>query len=242
MMNVLNLTELTTTVYGGINLVDTVRNSSLVVNIILFFLLIVSIACWGIIAYKFIQYRKAVLETEKFMSIFWKNIPHDEVRTKCNKMSESPVAMVFLAGYNELKETRESWEEKGIAVIGSKVEELTENVERSMRREAQTKIQILENRLPFLATTASAAPFIGLFGTVYGIMNAFHQIGKTGSATLGTIAPHLSEALVTTAFGLIAAIPATIFFNHFNSILQKFENESLNVISDFINHIKRSNV
>jgi biopolymer transport protein TolQ len=242
MTSLIGMSELTTVAYGGMNLVDTVKNSSFVVNLILFFLLIVSVACWGIIAYKFIQYRKAVIETEKFMSIFWKNLPHDEVWTKCNKMSESPVAMVFLAGYNELKETRESWEDKGLAVIGTKVEELAENVARSMKREAQTKIQILENKLSFLAPTASAAPFIGLFGTVYGIMNAFHEIGKTGSATLGTIAPHLSEALVTTAFGLVAAIPATIFFNHFNAVLQKFENESMNVISDFINHIKRSNV
>jgi len=242
MTSLAGINSLMTTVYSGISLVDTVRNSSLVVNIILFFLLIVSVACWGVIAYKFIQFRKAVIETEKFMSIFWKNLPQDEVWKKCNKMSESPVAMVYLAGYNEFKETKESWEEKGIAVIGSKVEELAENVARSMKREAQTKVQLLENKLPFLATTASAAPFIGLFGTVYGIMNAFHEIGKTGSATLGTIAPHLSEALVTTAFGLVAAIPATIFFNHFNSLLQKFENESLNVMADFINHIKRSNV
>ncbi|HDT11910.1 MAG TPA: hypothetical protein ENN58_04145 [bacterium] len=242
MVSLTGANKLANSVYSSINLIDTVRNSSLVVNFILFFLLIVSIACWGIIAYKFIQYRKAIIETEKFMAIFWKNLPHDEIWTKCKKMSESPVAMVFLAGYIEQKETKDSWEEKGLAVIGSKVEELAENVARSMKREAQTKIQVLENKLPFLATTASAAPFIGLFGTVYGIMNAFHEIGKTGSATLGTIAPHLSEALVTTAFGLVAAIPATIFFNHFSSVLQKFENESLNVISDFINHIKRSNV
>lgn len=234
--------SLTSLVTGGLNLTETVQNSSLAVNLILLFLIVLSVVSWGLIAYKFVQYRKAVLETEKFVSLFWKNMNPEEIWGKCNKMKDSPVAMVFSAGYSECKETKESWENKGIAVIGTKVEELAANVERTMRRETQTRIQILENRLQLLATTASASPFIGLFGTVYGIMNAFQEIGKTGSATLGSIAPHLSEALVTTAFGLIAAIPATIFFNYFNAQLQKFENESMNIASDFINQIKRSNV
>ena len=149
---------------------------------------------------------------------------------------------LFSAGYTEFKETKQVWEGKGLAVIGSKVDELAQNVERTMRRESQARIQLLESRLQFLATTASASPFIGLLGTVYGIMNAFEEIGKTGSATLGSIAPHISEALVTTAFGLIAAIPATVFYNYFLSFLTKFENESSNITSDFINQIKRSNV
>jgi len=236
------MSSLTESVVGGMNLTETVRNSSFTVNLILLFLVIISIISWGLIAYKFIQYRKAVIETEKFVSIFWKNMNPDEIWQKSNKMKDSPVSQVFCAGYQELKDTKESWESKGIVVIGTKVDELAANVERTMKRETQSRTQILESRLQFLATTASASPFIGLFGTVYGIMNAFQEIGKTGSATLGSIAPHLSEALVTTAFGLIAAIPATVFYNYFNGQLQRFENEALNVAIDYINQIKRSHV
>jgi biopolymer transport protein TolQ len=242
MVAISQITHFSELITGGMNLTETVKNSSLAVNLILLFLVVISVISWGLIAYKFIQYRKAVIETEKFVSIFWKNMEPEEVWMKSNKMKDSPVALVFCAGYQELKDTKESWENKGIAVIGSKVDELAANVERTMLREIRSRLQILENRMQILATTASASPFIGLFGTVYGIMNAFQEIGKTGSATLGSIAPHLSEALVTTAFGLIAAIPATIFFNYFNGQLQKFENEAVNVATDFINQIKRSHV
>lgn len=235
------LKALTTTV-GSLNLVSTLKNSSFAVNFLLFVLILMSIISWALIAYKFIQYRKAILETEKFVKIFWKNLNSEEVFTKSSKMVNSPVVTVFLEGFKELQETKESWEEKGVEVIGSKVDELAANVDRAMRRETHAKLQSLENGLQFLATTASASPFIGLFGTVYGIMNAFQEIGKTGNATLGSIAPHLSDALVTTAFGLIAAIPAAVFFNYFNAQLQKFENEALNVAADFLNQIKRSNV
>lgn len=242
MINASQIQLINDTLIGGINLTETIKNSSFTVNLILLFLMVISAISWGIIVYKFIQYRKAVLETEKFVSIFWKNMSHDEIMEKCKNMNESPIAQVFKAGYNELNETRESWEKKGIAVVGAKVEELTENVNRAMFRESQSKNQLLESKLQFLATTASASPFIGLFGTVYGIMNAFQEIAKTGSATLGSIAPHLSEALVTTAFGLIAAIPATIFYNYFNAQLQKFDHEAMNVTTDFVNQIKRNNV
>jgi len=225
---------------SGINIVEVVKNSSLVVNIILFFLVVLSIACWGIIIYKFVQYRKAMVATEQFVNIFWKNLNYVDVFKKSEMFKDSPVTAVFRAGYSEFSETKNSWEEKGINVIGSKVDELVDNIERAMKREGQTSIQIMENFLPILATTATASPFVGLFGTVWGIMNAFHEIGKTGNATLGTIAPSLSEALVTTAFGLAAAIPAAIFYNYFNSKLQKLEGEGTNIISDFLNHIKRS--
>lgn len=237
-----SLNFVTDSLISGLQLAETVKNSSLLVNIMLFVLIIASIASLAIIAAKFMQYKQAVAETGKFVEIFWKNKDIDEVFSKTSNLKKSPVSSVFLAGYAEFKETRESWEEKGIVIVGGKVDELAANVDRAMRRETHVRIQMLENGLSFLATTATASPFIGLFGTVYGIMNAFQEIGKTGSATLGSIAPHLSDALVTTAFGLIAAIPASVAFNYFNAKLQKFENESLNVAADFLNQIKRSNV
>lgn len=226
----------------GLQLAETVKNSSLLVNIMLFVLIVSSIASLAIIAFKIVQYRKAAFETKKFVYIFWKTKDLDDVAKKAAILGNSPVCSVFSAGYAELKDTRESWEEKGIAVVGGKVDELAANVDRAMRREIHVRIQLLESGLSFLATVATASPFIGLFGTVYGIMNAFQEIGKTKSATLGSIAPHLSDALVTTAFGLIAAIPASVAFNYFNAQLQKFENESMNIAADFLNQIKRSNI
>ena len=239
---VINLNFAASSLTGGLQLAETVKNSSLLVNIMLIALILASVVSLAIIAAKFVQYRMAVLETAKFVDIFWKNKDIQEVSSKTASLTKSPVAAVFAAGYAEFKETKESWEEKGIVIIGGKVDELAANVDRAMRREIHVRTQLLENGLSFLATTATASPFIGLFGTVYGIMNAFQEIGKTGSATLGSIAPHLSDALVTTAFGLIAAIPASIAFNYFNARLQKFENESMNIAADFLNQIKRSNV
>jgi biopolymer transport protein TolQ len=242
MVDLVMVNRLASSSIGGLNLIETVKNSSLTVNLILLFLIVLSVVCWALIAFKFIQYRKAVIDTEKFVMLYLENDDMERILKRSKKLQNSPIATLFLAGYQELEKTRKSWEDRGIAVVGSKVDDLTMNVERAMKREGMTRIGILENRLSLLATTAAASPFIGLFGTVYGIMNAFHEIGKTGSATLGTIAPSLSEALVTTAFGLIAAIPAAIFFNYFNARLQKFENESMNIIADFTNYIKRSNV
>lgn len=236
------LSALSSSMTADLHLVETVKNSSFLVNFMLFVLIAASIISLGIIIFKFVQFRMATLETEKFVADFWKNKELDELFAMGRKMKYSPVSAVFIAGYSEFKDTKESWEDKGVAVIGGKVDELAENVDRAMRKETHARMQLLENRLQFLATTASASPFIGLFGTVYGIMNAFQEIGKTGNATLGSIAPHLSDALVTTAFGLIAAIPASIFFNYFSAQLQKFENESVNISADFLNQIKRSNI
>ncbi len=239
---IINLNFAANSLTTGLQLAETMKNSSLVVNIMLVALLLASMISLAIIAAKLIQYRMAFIETAKFVDVFWKNKEAQDVAVKTASLTKSPVAAVFAAGYAEFKETKESWEDKGIVIIGGKVDELAANVDRAMRRETHVRIQILESGLSFLATTATASPFIGLFGTVYGIMNAFQEIGKTGSATLGSIAPHLSDALVTTAFGLIAAIPASVAFNYFNARLQKFENEALNVSADFLNQIKRSNV
>ncbi len=239
---IINLSVAANSLTAGLQLAETVKNSSLLVNIMLFALILASVISLAIIAVKFVQYRQAAIETAQFVDIFWKNKEAQDVAAKTATLTKSPVSAVFAAGFVEFKDTKESWEDKGIVVIGSKVDDLAANVERAMRREIHVRTQLLENGLSFLATTATASPFIGLFGTVYGIMNAFQEIGKTGSATLGSIAPHLSDALVTTAFGLIAAIPASVAFNYFNARLQKFENESMNIAADFINQIKRSNV
>jgi biopolymer transport protein TolQ len=240
MNSVLFLIDAAAQAATAISIIAVVKNSSLVVNIVLGGLVVLSVLCWGVIIFKFIQHRRAVIATEQFIELFWKNMDFQEVYRKSEKLQDSPIATVFRSGYTEFSDTKKSWESKGIHVVGSKVDELVANIERAMKREAQTRNQLLENSLTLLATTASSAPFIGLFGTVWGIMDAFHVIGITGNATLGTIAPAISEALIATAFGLAAAIPAAIFYNYFTSNMQKREGEATNITSDFLNSIKRS--
>ncbi len=233
-------TKVSSSLIGEISVLEVIKHSSLTVNLILLTLILMSVACWAIFIYKFIQYKKAVIATEQFIEIFWRNMDYKDVYQKSEMFKDSPITTVFRAGYAEFFETKDSWEKMGIRVTGTKVDELAANISRAMHRESQTRMHILENRLTLLATTASAAPLMGLLGTVWGIMNAFHEIGKAGSASLATVSPAISEALVTTAAGIIAAVPAAVMFNYFNSKLQQIEGEATNIIADFLNYIKRS--
>ena len=115
----------------------------------------------------------------------------------------------------------------------------TENVKRALRRATNAEMARMAQMVPFLATTGNTAPFIGLFGTVWGIMNSFHGIGLTGSASLAVVAPGISEALVATAAGLAAAIPAVIAFNHFSNRIGILETELYNFSADFLNIVER---
>ncbi len=115
-----------------------------------------------------------------------------------------------------------------------------DNLERSIRKAVETEVSDLESRLPILATTGSTGPFIGLFGTVWGIMGSFQQIGRTGSASLAAVAPGISEALITTAIGLAAAIPAVVLYNYFVSQIRRQEISLNNFSADFLNIVKRN--
>lgn len=148
-------------------------------------------------------------------------------------MKESPVSQVFRAGYVELaKLTGEG--------TGGKVDsDGLENIERALRRAATSELTHLEAQTPFLGTTAAAAPFVGLFGTVWGIMRAFNEIYVAGNANLATVAKPISEALIATAVGLFAAIPAVVAYNHFVSRIKVLDAEMANFASDFLNIVKR---
>jgi biopolymer transport protein TolQ len=144
---------------------------------------------------------------------------------------------VFLAGYNELnyqlKSRGETSESEPVRIQN------LESVARALVRATNAEVLKLERRLPFLATTGSATPFIGLFGTVWGIMASFHGIGLKGSATLAVVAPGISEALVATAAGLGAAIPAVVAYNHYVNRVRGLETEMANFANDLLNIIKR---
>jgi biopolymer transport protein TolQ len=205
-------------------------------KVIMAILLLFSILSWSVIALKWRTVRRASRESEQFLDAFWSSKRLDTIYQKSESLAFSPVSQVFRAGYIELSKLRKKSE--GAEAVDTQLGDL-ESVERSMRRAASSELTSLEALVPFLATTGSTAPFIGLFGTVIGIINSFRDIGMMGNANLATVAPGIGGALVATAFGLFAAIPAVIAYNYFLTRIRVLDVEMQNFSSDFLNIIKR---
>ncbi|MBI3179930.1 MAG: MotA/TolQ/ExbB proton channel family protein [Deltaproteobacteria bacterium] len=180
--------------------------------------------------------RRSYRESEEFLDAFWSSKRLDAIYQRSETLSASPVSQVFRAGYIELAKIKKKGEQdpEGDTQLGA-----MESVERSMRRTASAELTGMESLVPFLATTGATTPFIGLFGTVIGIVNSFQDIGRMGNANLTTVAPGIGGALVATAFGLFAAIPAVIAYNFFLSRIHLLDTEMQNFSSDFLNIIKR---
>jgi biopolymer transport protein TolQ len=195
------------------------------VKLILLMLLAASVLTWAILYQKSKIIKAARSDDEKFIDYFWSSKSLDEISNNIDAFEHSTVAKVFAAAYRELRKMP--------------VPEIT-NLERSLNRAQMVQLDQLEKHVDWLATTASAAPFIGLFGTVWGIMNSFQGIGATGSANLAVVAPGISEALIATAVGLAAAIPASIGYN---SLLSKIKRCSLDMETfsqEFLNMVQRN--
>ncbi len=210
---------------------------------IMLILLTISIVSWGIMLNKGRLVRRAVRESEIFLDSFWGSKRLDAIYQRCQELKESPVGQVFRAGYIELAKLRKK-SEGSVDGHGAHSTEDTqlgdlESIERSMKRAAAAELTALEATVPFLATAASTSPFIGLLGTVIGIINAFADIGQMGNANLATVAPAIGGALVATAFGLFAAIPAVVGYNYFVTRIRTIETEMQNFSADFLNIIKR---
>jgi biopolymer transport protein TolQ len=218
---------------ANLGVIDLVYQSGPVAKFVLVLLLIASIFCWSIIFTKWITLRKVREENNEFLEIFTHGKTIEEVLEKSEKYSSSPIAAVFRSGVRELKKL--SGEEMQHASSGK-----IENIQRAIFRASGSEIASLENKLGWLATTASAAPFVGLFGTVWGIMDSFHNIGATGSASLAVVAPGISEALITTAVGIGAAIPAVIAYNQFAGQIRRVAVDMEGFSQDFINIVQRS--
>lgn len=208
----------------------------LAVFIILIFFSVVS---WAIIIFKLIQIHKANSESVRFMDFFWKTKRFDTIAAQADRFSSSPLVMLFNEGYSELKQLMDAegkQEQGGISTdLGG-----VANVSRALRRATNQEVNRLEKYTTFLATTGSASPFIGLFGTVWGIMVAFEGIGRTGSASLAVVAPGISEALRATAIGLIAAIPAVMAYNHFQHKIRVLVKEMDSFSTEFLNIVQRN--
>jgi biopolymer transport protein TolQ len=219
------------------DIIQMMVHAGLVVKIVLSILLLFSLISWTIIFTKWNLLRKAKQETDYFLELFWENKEFAKVFDESDDLTNSPIANLFRSGYSELGRTRSlqpnlgSGDETGIQLY-------VENIERTLKKTLIQQNHRLEKALSFLATTGNAAPFIGLFGTVWGIMEAFRGIGLKGSASLAVVAPGISEALIATAVGLAAAIPAVVAYNFSQRVMElRTEMDSFN--SDFLGIIKR---
>jgi biopolymer transport protein TolQ len=221
-------------------LVTMVIGAGPVVQLVLYILVLFSVFSWGIIFYKLRQVRVARRQSERFIEIFWDTKNLTTIHTTSQELKQSPVAQVFRAGYQELvRLTRAKRQSNpGEGEITTELGGI-DNVERAMKRAANQEITRLERALTFLATTASATPFIGLFGTVWGIMTAFRGLSVTQSSSIQAVAPGIAEALIATATGLVAAIPAVVAYNHFARQIRVLSAEMENFSSEFLNIAER---
>jgi len=205
-------------------------------------LLFLSIGSWAIMISKVIQYRRADKHGEQFLEVFRRSKRFSEVNAVAGKLFGTPMVGLFQAGYAEIDAQVKAAQEAakaGAPASSFRVKSL-ESVERSLRRAIGIELSVLGRGQPFLATTAAASPFIGLFGTVWGIMVAFESIGATGSTSLTSVAPGIAEALINTAAGLVAAIPALVGFNYYGARLRATRNQMEDFVLEFLNLTERN--
>lgn len=215
---------------------DAILQASFLVQLTLIILVGLSVVCWAVAFLKFKQFSSLTEANERFVEAFWKASSLDSLYTELDKYKKSSLARVFKAGYLELQKlaSHKKADQTVLQLSGG------DNLERELRKSVDLEVSHMETHLTLLATTGSTGPFIGLFGTVWGIMSSFQKIGQTGSASLAVVAPGISEALVATAIGLAAAIPAVVLYNHFIAQIRKQEMALNNFSSDFLNIVKRN--
>ena len=235
---------------GGISagLLEMIAQADAMVKLVLLILLFFSVGTWAIIFLKMRLLSKARKETNVFLELFWENRGMKKIYMACRGLDYSPVSRLFRAGYGELSRMRkiqgnpDSQEGQELPEIedflGSR-RTVMDNLERSLKKAAIDQNNRLERALSFLATTGNTAPFVGLFGTVWGIMESFRSIGLMGSASLAVVAPGISEALVATAAGLAAAIPAVVAYNYFLHRINLLRAEMDIFSSEFLSMVER---
>jgi len=202
-------------VAADLSLIELFRNAHLIVQLVIVGLLLASIWSWAIIIEKLFLYAKTRKETGKFEQVFWSGQSLEELYQALAQRRNTGVAALFVAA---MREWKRSTEKEGGGERGTRpMPGVQLRVEKVMDVTISREVERLERRLTFLATVGSTAPFIGLFGTVWGIMTSFQAIAVSKNTSLAVVAPGIAEALFATALGLLAAIPAVIFYNKFNS-------------------------
>jgi biopolymer transport protein TolQ len=227
------------------DIVGLIADASPLSKVVLIVLLVFSAVSWAIILYKTFVYRRAEQQSTTFLSVFRKSSKFSEVQAVCPSLPASPLVGLFQAGYAELNSQLRASAPAGDgpkpqAAAGRPTLKSLDAVDRALLRATTVELTKLESRVPFLATTASITPFIGLFGTVWGIMMSFQSIGAAGSSSLGVVAPGIAEALIATAAGLFAAIPAVYFYNHFTNRVKHFAAGMDDFSLEFLNISERN--
>ena len=231
--------------YGSVNvfgseILQMIMHAGTVVKIVLFILLVFSLISWAIIFMKARLFFKASSENEIFLEYFWEGMEFSKLKKEAETLTHSPIGHIFREGFNELGRIT-----KIKPLTGDKDSTnpprsaIMDDIQRVLRKSAVYQQSMLERYISFLATTGNTCPFIGLFGTVWGIMESFRGIGLKGSASLAVVAPGISEALVATAGGLAVAIPAVVAFNYFNQKVINLQNQMETFISDFLSLLDR---
>lgn len=211
---------------GG-EITSLIETSGIVAKLVLLVLLIFSVMSWAIIFAKWGLFRRARAQSNRFVRAFRKSQRIQDVSAVAEQFKPSPLVAVFDGAYDELRKQ---------APAPLRITAL----QRAVQIASSEELTRLESRLPWLATTAAVTPFIGLFGTVWGIIDAFHGLGTAGSATLRAVAPGISEALITTAAGLFAAIPALIAYNMFTQHIREFGSRMDDFSLELMNEIERA--
>lgn len=221
-----------------ISIFQMMSSAGLIVKLVLLTLLGFSVASWAIIIIKHRMISRAQKESIVFIDAFWKSRNLADAYSKARQLKESTVASVFRTAYMELKRiTNLNTSGGGGASLDSRSG--IDNIRRILRRSTSEEINRMVQLIPFLATAGSTAPFIGLFGTVWGIMNSFQGIAQKGSANLAVVAPGIAEALIATAVGLAVAIPSVIAYNFYSQKIKNIDSELQNFAADFLNIVER---
>ena len=222
-----------------LDLLELVRESTGAVMAVLVILVAMSLVSWYIIAVKAAYLSKARRQSDQFQDVFWRSKRLDNTYKEAESLRRSPVAQMFRAGYVELTKLKKGEKEKDRDAESMELSGI-ENVERALRRASLAETTELERNLAFLATTGSTAPFIGLFGTVWGIMHAFVNLSANASDLgIQTVAGPIAEALIATAIGLLAAIPSVMAYNFFNQKIKVLQSDMESFSNDFLNIVKR---
>ena len=219
-------------VSSDLSILTLITNASLLVQLVMLLLLLVSIFAWTVIFNKWKVLKAARSATTTFEDRFWSGGDLNRLYDQVNSSGEaSGLERIFAAGFKEFVRLRKQGDAEPMAVI--------EGAQRMMRVKLNREADALEENLQFLATVGSTSPYVGLFGTVWGIMNSFHALGNVQQATLAMVAPGIAEALIATAMGLFAAIPAVIAYNRFRTDTERLVNNYDNFVDEFTSILQR---
>jgi biopolymer transport protein TolQ len=226
---------------GSQDVLHLVARSTPVAKAVLLVLILFSIASWAVILYKLWTFSRAQRHSAAFLDVFRRSSKFSEVQAVCKTLAESPLVGIFQAGYAELNmQLRQGTAPPPGTAPSRPVLKSLPALDRALLRAAGVELNKLESKLTLLATTASITPYIGLFGTVWGIMASFQGIGVTGSTNLAVVAPGIADALIATAAGLFAAIPAVYFYNHLANRVKVLASEMDDFALEFLNISERN--